>query len=189
MTAMPLKVGTLSHNRTQLNLKCHRCRHEWSIEMAPPVLIVRPARHTDDDETGGSRPPIAEAGLTHDKRNAYQLKSRRMRAGLCGLLRSPDKTQTAAVLYSLDARQATGRLRPLDPANVFAPWLVAGSRLWLSAYDGSPLRIRINIVKPPRKDSEDGEQFAEFVVAQAAAPSTARGIPPNPRAVEHIDTR
>ena len=33
----------------------------------------------------------------HDKRNAYQLKSRRMRAGLCGLLRSPDKTQTAAV--------------------------------------------------------------------------------------------
>jgi len=160
--AMPSTGRTLSQRRTQLNLKCDDCRHEWSIEMAPPALIVRPDRQTDGD-TSGLRLPIAEERRTDDKRNAGESNRQRMRAGLGGLLRSSDRTQTLAVLYSLDARRVTGRLRPLDPARAFPRWLVPGSRLWLFAYDGAPLRIRVSLVRPPR-DGGDDEHFAEFTV-------------------------
>ena len=162
-TALPLTGGTLSQRRTQLNLKCDECRHEWSIEMAPPVLIVRPDRQTDGG-TSGRQPPIAEGRRTDDKRNAGKSNRQRMHAGLCGLLRSSDRTQTLAVLYSLDARRVTGRVRPLDPASAFPRWLVPGSRLWLSAYDGAQMRIRISMVQPPRDGGEEDEHFAEFTV-------------------------
>jgi hypothetical protein len=162
---MPLKGGTLSQRRTQLNLQCADCRFEWSIEMAPPVLIVKPDRQTDG-EASGSRPPMVEHGPTEDKRDTAESNRQRMRAGLCGLLKSSDRTHTVTVLYSLDARQVTGRLRLLDPASVFPPWLVPGSRLWLSAYDGAALRIRISGLKPRREGSDDDdEHFAEFDVA------------------------
>lgn len=93
-----------------------------------------------------------------------------MRAGLCGLLRSSDRKQTIAVLYSLDARRVTGRVRPLDPTSAFPPWLVPGSRLWLSAYDGARMRIRISVVQPTRDGGNDDEHFAEFTV-----PKVTRG--------------
>ncbi len=165
MTAMPLTAGTLSEGRTQVNLKCGDCRHEWSIEMAPPVVIVRPDRETDGD-TSGSPPPIAQDGQTDDRRDAHEVNRQRMRVGLCGLLTSSDRTHTVTVLYSLDAHRVAGRLRLLDPGSVFPPWLVPGSRLWLSAYDGVPLRIRISVVKPPSDDGKDDEHFAEFAVPQ-----------------------
>jgi hypothetical protein len=69
------------------------------------------------------------------------------------------------VLYSLDPRRVAGRLRLPDPNSAFPPWLVPGSRLWLSAYDGVRLRIRITVVKPRREGGHDDEHFAEFSVA------------------------
>jgi hypothetical protein len=174
MTAMPLKAGTLSPSRTQVNLKCDDCRHEWSIEMAPPVLIVRPDRQTDGEPSAGR--PIGEEDRTDDRRNAHELNGQRMRVGLCGLLTSSDTTQNVAVLYSLDARRAAGRLRLLDPSSVFPPWLVPGSRLWLSAYDGGRLRIRISVVKRRREGCEDDEHFAEFAVEGSGG--TAPAAPP-----------
>ena len=161
---MPLTGGTLSQRRTQLNLKCSDCGHECSIEIAPPVLIVRPDRQTDDD-TSARQSAIDEERRPDDKRNADESNRQRMHAGLCGLLRSSDRTQTLAVLYSLDPRRIVGRVRPLDPASAFPRWLTPGSRLWLSAYDGAPMRIRISVVQAPRDGGEDDEHFAAFTVA------------------------
>ena len=177
-TAMPLTGGTLSQRRTQLNLKCHDCRHEWPIELAPPVLIVRPDRQTDGD-TSRRQPPIAEERRPDDRRNARAPSRQRMHAGLCGVLRSSDRTQTLAVLYSLDARRVTGRVRPLDPASAFPRWLVPGSRLWLSAYDGAPIRIRISVVRPRRDRGEDDEHYAEFTVSKVTR-SAEGSVPMSP---------
>jgi len=165
MNAMPLRAGTLAERRTQVDLKCARCRHEWSIEMTRPVLIVKPDRETDDD-TSSSQPANAKEVPTDDRRESYESNRQRMRVGLCGLLRSTDRTHTVTVLYSLDARRVTGRLRLLDPSSVCPLWLVPGSRLWLSGYDGLPLRIRITVVKLRREGCKDDEHFAEFVVPQ-----------------------
>ena len=160
---MPFKGGTLSQSRTQLDLKCDDCRHQWSIEMASPVLIVRPDRQTDGKLSSDQR-RNGTAGRSDDKRHPYAFKRQRMRAGLPGLLKSPDKTQSLAVLYSLNARQVRGRLRPLDPTTVFPGWVIPGGRLWLSAYDGASLRVRISVVKPRREGRDDDEHFAEFAV-------------------------
>lgn len=174
---MPLTGGTLSQRRTQLNLKCDDCGHQWSIEMAPPVLIVRPDRQADGD-TSGRQPPIAEERRTDEKRNAGESNRQRMHAGLCGLLQSSDRTHTLAVLYSLDARRVTGRVRPLDPTSAFPQWLVPGSRLWLSAYDGAQMRIRISVVQP-RDGGKDGEHFAEFTVPKVTR-SAESSVPTSP---------
>jgi hypothetical protein len=47
MTAMPFRAGTLPAGRTQVDLRCRDCGHEWMEEMTPPVLIVKPDRRTD----------------------------------------------------------------------------------------------------------------------------------------------
>ena len=163
--AMPSRAGTLAERRTQVDLKCGRCRHEWSIEMTPPVLIVNPDRETDR-ETSGSQPATAIEGRTRDRRESYGLHSQRMRVGLPGLLTSTDRMHTVTVLYSLNAHRVAGRLRLMDPSSVYPQWLVAGSRLWLSGYDGSALRIRITVVKSRREGRNDDDDFAEFVVHQ-----------------------
>lgn len=164
---MPSKAGTLAQHRTQVHLKCENCRHEWSVEMIPPVVLVKRDRKTDDDS--GNNPHATAQGIhAADRRKPYRFSRQRMRAGLCGLLRPVDRTQTVAVLYSLDARQAAGRLRPLDPRAVFPGWLVPGSRLWLTDYDGAPRRIRVTAVRAARDGPRDGEQFAEYVLAQGA---------------------
>lgn len=165
MNAMPIRVGTLAEHRTQVDLKCDGCRHEWSIEMTPPVLIVKPDRETDGDPSS-SQAAIAQEAHTDDRRQSYQLNRQRMRVGLCGLLRSTDGTHTVTVLYSPDAHRVNGRLRLLDPSSVFPPWLVPGSRLWLSGYDGVALRIRITVVKLRRHGCKDDEHFAEYVMPQ-----------------------
>ncbi len=176
MTAIPVRAGTLAESRTQVVLKCDDCRHEWSIEVTPPVLIVKPDRQTDC-ATSCSRPQNAPEGHgaghfselnpTNDRRNLNGMHMRRMRVGLCGLLRSYDGTHTVAVLYSLDAQRAAGRLRPLNPGNLFPPWLHPDSRLRLSGYDGVPLYIRTTVVKLPREGRSNDDRFAEFVVRQA----------------------
>lgn len=163
MNAMPIRVGTLAEHRTQVDLKCDGCRHEWSIEMTPPVLIVKPDRETDGVPSS-SQPAIAQAVQTDDRRESYQLNGQRMRVGLCGLLRSTDRTHTVTVLYSLNAHRVTGRLRLLDPSSVFPRWLVPDSRLWLSGYDGVESRIRITVVKLRRDGCKDDEHFAEYVM-------------------------
>ena len=162
---MPLRAGTLAKDRTRVDLKCARCRHEWSFEMTPPFLIVKPERDTDGD-TSSSRPAMAKEVKIDDRRESYELHRRRMRVGLCGLLRSTDRTQTVTVLYSLDSHRVTGRLRLMDPSGLCPLWLVPGSRLWLSGDDGLPVRIRITVVKPRREGCKDDEHFAEFVVPQ-----------------------
>lgn len=169
---MPLTAGTLSQRRTQVNLKCVDCRYEWSIETAPPILIVTPDRQTDGEPSAGG--PTGEEDRPDDRRKPHDLNRQRMRVGLCGLLTSSDTTQKVAVLYSLDARQAAGRLRLLDPSSAFPPWLVPGSRVWLSAYDGMRLRIRISVMKRRREGSEDDEHFAEFAVATASRDEPGR---------------
>lgn len=175
MTAMPLRAGTLAEARTQLHLKCDACRHEWSIEMAPPVLIVMPDRETDRS-TSTMQPSIAGHGQADDRRDVGELNRQRMRAGLCGLLRSADGAHTVGVLYSLDDDRAAGRLRLLDPGSAFPGWLVRNSQLKLADYDGVELRVRITVVKPRREGCKDDEHFAEFVArpARAGAPSTER---------------
>ena len=162
---MPSRAGTLAERRTQLDLRCGRCRHEWSIEMTPPVLIVKPDRETDS-ETFRSQPPITKEPRTRDRRESYGSHRQRMRVGLRGLLTSTDRTQTVTVLYSLNAHRVAGRLRLMDPSSVSPPWLVAGSRLWLSGYDGLRLRIRITVVKLRGEGCKDDDHFAEFVVPQ-----------------------
>lgn len=161
---MPSRAGTLAEYRTQVDLRCGRCRHEWSIEMTPPVLIVRPERETDGGELT-NHPATAEQVETGERRDSSELRHQRMRLGLGGLLTSTDRTNTIPVLYSVDARGRTGRLRLIDPSRPFPVWLVAGSRLWLSAYDGLPLRIRITAVTLP---TTDAEHFAEFVVPRVS---------------------
>ena len=162
---MPLRAVTLAEHRAQLDLKCNGCRHEWSIEMTPPVLIVKPDRETDGD-TFSSHPAIAHEVQTGDRRESYELNRQRMRVGLCGLLRSTDRTHTVTVLYSHDARRIAGRLRLLDLSSVAPRWLVAGSRLWLTGYDGVQLRIRITMVKLRREGRKDDEHFAEYLMPQ-----------------------
>lgn len=159
---MPSKAGTLAERRTQVDLKCARCRHEWSIEMTPPVLIVKPERETDG-ETASSEPAIGEQVRTDDRREPHETHAQRMRVGQCGLLRSTDRTHTITVLYSLDAQRLSGRLRLTDPESAWPEWLAPGSRLWLFEYDGLPLRIRVTVIKP-RREGEDDDHFAEFVV-------------------------
>lgn len=173
MTAMPLKGGTLTQSRTQLNLKCDECRHEWSIEMMPPVLLLMAGRETDRD---ASRKPQAMSSpiQTPDRRRPDRSHRRRTRVGLCGLLRSADRTQAVAVLYSVDPGRVNGRLRVLDPGSRFPGWLVQGSRLWLYGYDGVPLRVRITAVAPRRGGLADDEQFAEYVIRQPRTAAAAR---------------
>ena len=131
--------------------------------MTPPFVIVSPERATDGVPPC-SRPAIAKEVQTDDRRESYKLHERRMRVGLCGLLRSTDRMHIVTVLHSLDAHRAAGRLRLLDPSSACPPWLVPGSRLWLSGDDGVSLRIRITVVKPRRERCNDEEHFAEFVV-------------------------
>ena len=164
VAAMPSRAGTLAEHRTQVDLKCSRCRHEWSLEMTPPVLIVKPDRETDAEEP--TTPPAPSTAIQKDKRRESESTRQRMRVGSCGLLRSTDRTHTVAVLYSLNSDRIAGRLRLVDPSGATPPWLAQGSRLWLFDYDGLPLRIRITTVKPPRDGYKDAEQFAEFVVHQ-----------------------
>jgi uncharacterized protein YbaR (Trm112 family) len=164
--AMPLKVGTIAEQRTQVHLQCPQCRHEWAVEVNPPVLFVNPGRAADHDQ-----PTAAESDAlrihTSDRRRPSP-KSRRMRAGQCGLLRSTDRTSTVIVLYSFDERRVHGRLRLLDPRAVFPAWLARGSRLWLAGDDGQTARIRITGVHLPRDGQAGDEYFAEYVTHQAA---------------------
>ena len=161
--AMPFRAGTLAEGRTQVHLTCDECRHQWSIEMTPPVLIVKPERETDGTEASSS-----EVDQANDRRHAYKRHRRRMRAGLCGLLKSPGSAHTVAVLYSLTADRTAGRLRLLDPDHRFPAWVTGDSRLKLSGYDGVPLRICITMVKLPRDGWKDDDHFAEFVVRPIA---------------------
>ena len=163
MTAMPLKGGTLTQSRTQLNLKCDDCRHEWFIEMSPPVLLLTVDRETDR-ERSRSRIAMAPQVPTAERRQPSRSHRQRIRVGLCGLLRSSDRTHAVAVRYSLDPDRVNGRLRLLDPSSGFPGWLEQGSRLWLYGYDGVPLRVRITTVTPPRAGPTDDEQFAEYIV-------------------------
>ncbi|HEX7280884.1 MAG TPA: hypothetical protein VF239_02430 [Vicinamibacterales bacterium] len=71
---------------------------------------------------------------------------------------------TITVLYSVNSHRSTGRLRLISRTTVWPQWLVPGSRLWLSSYDGLRLRIRITAVKLRCGASEDDDDFAEFVV-------------------------
>jgi hypothetical protein len=164
--AMPFRAGTLAETRTQVDLRCDFCGHELSIEMTPPVLIVAPDRQTDDARPAGSEAPIgSDARQTDDRRNMRGPSMQRMRVGLRGLLMSADGAHTVAVLYSLDGHRARGRMRPLDPGNVFPSWLVPDSPLKLHGYDGSPLDITVTVVHLPRQDRKDDDHFAEFVVS------------------------
>lgn len=160
---MPLKAGTLAEGRTQVVLQCAKCRHEWPIEMKPPVVIVNPDRETDGGASASQAPTVHDG---HDRRDTHETDTQRMRVGLCGLLRSGDRTHTVTVLYSLDAQRANGRLRLIDPGQLFPEWLHPGSRLKLSGYDGVALYIRITTVKLPREDSQADDHFAEFTVRQ-----------------------
>ena len=89
-----------------------------------------------------------------------------MRVGMRGLLMSADGTHTVSVLYSLDGHRARGRMRPLDPRNLFPSWLDPESRLKLHGHDGLPLDISVTAVKLPRQDRKDDDHFAEFVVRE-----------------------
>jgi hypothetical protein len=179
---MPLKGGTIAEGRTQLDLKCGDCGHQWFIEMSPPVLIVKPDRQTDVATSPTERPPIDEQGQApgsspeiskiDDRRHPAEMHPQRMRIGLCGLLTSTDGTHTVAVLYSLDADRATGRLRLLDPGHPFPPWLGPDTGLRLSGYDGVPLHISVTAVKLPRDVPKDDDHFAEFVVRRIGGHST-----------------
>ena len=169
LTAMPFRAGTLAESRTQVDLRCDYCGHELSIEMSPPVLIVAPDRQTDVAGPAGSEPAIVpEANQTDDRRNVPAPKEQRMRVGLRGLLMSADGAHTVTVLYSLDGHRARGRMRPLDPGNVFPAWLVPDSPMKLHGYDGLPLDISVTVVKLPRQDRKDDDHFAEFAVGQAS---------------------
>ncbi len=164
-TAMPSKAGTLAKGRTQMDLRCDKCRHEWTIEMSPPVLIVNPARQTDS-ATSSSQTPVAQEEHEVDRRHLTEMNARRMRVGLRGLL-SGDGALPVSVLYSLDADRARGRLRPLDPGNLFPSWLALNKRLKLSGDDGVTLVIRITAVQIPPAGRKDDEYFAGFIVRQA----------------------
>lgn len=135
--------------------------------MSPPVVVVTPDRDADHI-SASSEAPTDDAPFNPDgeRRNPSAANAQRMRVGLCGLLRSADRLHTVTVLYSLDARGLTGRLRLADPATPFPEWLSADSRLKLSGYDGAPLYIRITAVKLPRVGGKDDDHFAEFVVRQ-----------------------
>jgi hypothetical protein len=163
VSAMPFRAGTLAEGRTQVDLTCGACRHDWSIEMTPPVLIVKPERQADAAATD-SASSIEEG---HERRSASH-KTRRMRVGLCGLLMPADETDPVTVLYSLDADRMAGRLRLLHPNHVFPPWLSTESRLKLSGYDGVAFEICITAVKLPPEGSKDDDHFAEFVVRPIA---------------------
>lgn len=135
--------------------------------MTPPVLIVTPDRHTDAAATAGSGPPIVPEGHhAADRRNLHQANMQRMRVGMRGLLMSADGMHTVSVLYSLDGHRARGRMRPLDPSNLFPSWLDPESRLKLHGHDGLPLDISVTAVKLPRQDRKDDDHFAEFVVRE-----------------------
>ena len=162
---MPSKARTLAEHRTEVDLICSRCRYEWSIEMSPPVLIVKPDRETDD-RPRDSQPADHEDARNGDRRRSQPVKRPRMRVGLTGLLTSTDRMHTSTVLYSVNAHRSTGRLRFINRTSVWPEWLVQGSRLWLSGYDGLRLRIRITAVKLRCGASEDDDDFAEFVVPQ-----------------------
>lgn len=138
--------------------------------MTPPVLIVNPDRETDH-ETFERQAVMAEEFQTGDRRESHDWARQRMRVGLCGLLRSTDRAHILTVLYSLDPDRINGRLRVMDPGGVSPVWLAPRRRLWLSGYDGLPMRIRITTVKPRREGGGDDEHFAEFVVPQAGEPS------------------
>ena len=97
-----------------------------------------------------------------------------MRVGLCGLVRSTDRTHAVTVVYSLDARRHAGRLRLTDPGSVWPTWLVPGSRLWLFGHDGLSLRIRTTVVKMAGEGSKEDDQFAEFVVPSVTPHSPIR---------------
>lgn len=172
IAALPSRAGTLAERRTQVDLRCTRCRHEWSLEMTPPVLIVNPDRETDD-ETFDRQTVRAEEFQTGNRRDLHDWARQRMRVGLCGLLRSTDRTHTVTVLYSLDPQRVNGRLRLMDPGGVSPAWLAPRRRLWLSGYDGLPMRIRITTVKPRHEGGSDDEHFAEFVVPQVEASANA----------------
>ena len=163
LAASPSKAGTLTERRTQVHLKCACCRHEWSLEMAPPVLMFKPDRETDD-EVATEQPPMPPQSEAGERRGTVPPKMRRMRVGLRGLLRSGDRAHTIAVLYSLDADGLTGRLRPMDPNSAWPPWLAEASRVWLSGDDEPPLRARISLVKAPAATGNDDDYFAEFQV-------------------------
>lgn len=165
--AMPSRAGTLAERRTQLDLRCGGCRHEWSVETTPPVLIVKPGRETDG-EASGREAAIGNAVGRGDRRESDGCLRQRMRVGLCGLLTSTDRAHTITVLYSLDAHRVIGRLRLMDPNGMCPPWLAPGSRLWLSGYDGLPMRIRITVVNLAPEANNDDDLFAEFVVPQVS---------------------
>ena len=164
---MPFRAGTLAETRTQVDLRCDYCGHELTIEMTPPVLIVAPDRETDGGASPSSEPAIVlEGNQADDRRNLHEANMQRMRVGLRGLLKSADGSHTVTVLYSLDGHRARGRMRPLDPSNVFPAWLAPESRLKLHGYDGLPLDVCVTAVKLPRDDRKDDDHFAEFVVGQ-----------------------
>jgi hypothetical protein len=165
VAAMPAKAGTLSERRTQVDLLCARCRHEWPLEMTPPVLIVNPDRETDDAVIA-EPPPIAPRTEPGDRRarGRSDRSSQRMRVGLRGLLRSGDRMHTIAVLYSLDRDGRTGRLRPVDPNSPWPHWLREASRVWLSGEERLLLRARITAIKAPTLAEPDEDHFSEFVV-------------------------
>jgi hypothetical protein len=159
---MPSKVRTLAEDRTEVGLICSRCRYEWSIEMSPPVLIMKPDREVDD-QSGDSQPAVHNDARNGDRRRPQPFQRPRMRVGLSGLLTSTDRMHTITVLYSVNSHRSTGRLRLISRTTVWPQWLVPGSRLWLSSYDGLRLRIRITAVKLRCGGSED-DDCAEFVV-------------------------
>jgi hypothetical protein len=167
--AMPIRAGTLAETRTQVDLRCDCCGAELTIEMTPPVLIVTPERETDGAASSVSAPGTErQAEQADDRRNLHPPNTQRMRVGLRGLLRSADGSQTVTVLYSLDGHRARGRMRPLDPSNLFPSWVDAESRVTLHGYDGLPLDIRVTAVKLPRDDRKGDDHFAEFVVREVA---------------------
>lgn len=163
---MPVRAGTLAETRTQVDLRCAHCGHELTIEMTPPVLIVTPDRQTDGAASGSEPTVVPEGNQSDDRRNLREAHMQRMRVGLRGLLMSGDGAHTVTVLYSLDGHRARGRMRPLDPSNLFPRWLDPESRLKLHGYDGLPLDICVTAVKLPRPDRKDDDHFAEFVVRQ-----------------------
>lgn len=160
---MPSRIRTLAECRTEVDLICSRCRYEWSIEMSPPVLIVKPDRETDEDPCV-SQPAAHDDARGGDRRGKQTVQRPRMRVGLSGVLTSTDRRHTITVLYSLNSRRSAGRLRLINRTSAWPQWLVPGSRLWLSGYDGLPLRIRITAVKLRGAGFEDDDDFAEFIV-------------------------